>query len=55
MLLFRYPDASQTIERAVRWESPPSHEPVSNGPGQRYAASKINQNIWKTTEFITRC
>lgn len=41
MLLFRYPDATQAIKRAVRWESTPSHEPVPNGPGQRYAASKI--------------
>lgn len=37
-LLFRDPDASQALKCAVRWESAPCYEPVSYGPGQRYAA-----------------
>lgn len=56
MLLFRHPDASKAIKRAVRWEPTPSHEPVPNGSGQRYAASKMNPNIhratWSSVQFF---
>lgn len=36
ILLFRDPDASETIKCAFRWESTPCNESVSYGSGQRY-------------------